>query len=432
LHASRRDKRLVSRSRIIFLIENMSFPRDRRVKQEAAALRQQGCDVSVISPRGATHDEHSFEVIDGVRVYRYWQPWQGRSIAGYLLEYGWAMMWSFIIVCWIWAKEDFDVLHAANPPDLFWLIALPFTLLGKQFVFDQHDLCPELLASRRIKAAHLKGFLFSLERRSYKLANLVIVTNQSAYEIALQRGARKESLCIVRNGPDLDSFADVEACPALKGWARYMALYIGTIGPQDGVDLIVRAAHHIVHDRARRDIRFAILGDGDCVKDLQVLTRALKVEPYVQFCGWLNGTEFLSYISTADVCLAPEPSDEFNQRSSFMKLAEYMCYSKVTISFDLPESRRTLGPAGIFVERDDAAHFGDAVLQALDDPERRHRLGRIAAARLRRSFHWGISRKVLLNAYEAVIWNRSALAANNAGLFEDLEDEDEAALAYRL
>jgi glycosyltransferase involved in cell wall biosynthesis len=362
--------------------------------------------------------------MDGVRIYRYWQPWQGRTVPGYLLEYGWAIVWSFAIVCWIWVKEDFDVLHAANPPDLFWLIALPFTLIGKQFVFDQHDLCPELLASRRIKAAHLRGILFYFERCSYKLAKLVIVTNRSAYEIALARGAKKERLCIVRNGPDLDSFVDIEACPALKGGARYMALYVGTIGPQDGVDRIVKAAHHIVHERARRDVRFAILGDGDSVKDLQTLSHALKVEAYVQFCGWLNGTEFLTYLSTADVCLAPEPPEEFNQLSSFIKLTDYMCYSKITISFDLLESRHTLGPAGIFVERDDTALFGDAVLHALDDPIRRHELGRIAGARLRRSFHWGISRKVLLNAYDAVIWNGAALSANDAGLSKDIGDDD--------
>jgi glycosyltransferase involved in cell wall biosynthesis len=416
----------MNRSRVILLIENMSFPRDPRVRREAAALRQSGCDVSVVCPRGPGDEARSFATVDGVKVYRYPQPWQGNGTAGYLLEYGWAMMCTLVLLCRIWVAEGFDVLHAANPPDLFCVIAWPFTLLGKQFVYDQHDLCPELLGSRLSGSASLRRIVVFFEKLSYRLAKLVIVPNQSAYEIALLRGARKGRVCIVRNGPDLESFEDAAMQPALKGDARYLALYVGTIAPQDGVDRVVRAAEHIVHGRGRTDVKVAIAGDGDSVAALRSLARALRVEEHVEFCGWVEGAEFQSYLTTADVCLAPEPPDAFNQRSSFSKLTDYMLCGKATIAFDLVESRRTLGGAGVLVERDDTALFGDAILEVLDDAGRREELGRVAADRLRRYFHWGLAREVLLRAYETVIWNGAALGDGDEGVTEAPFDWDAA------
>ncbi len=369
-------------------------------------LRHSGCDVSVICPKAKTYDTRSFEVIDGVKVYRYWQPWQGRGIFSYFAEYLWAMVFSFGLVCWIWVTDGFDVLHAANPPDLFCLVGFPFTLIGKRFVYDQHDLCPELLNSRLPAAACLRPVVRFCDWLSYKIATLVIVTNRSAYDVALARGASERQVCIVRNGPELDSSLEAESHPELKDVGKYLALYVGTIAPQDGVDRVVRAAHHIVYDRHRRDVTIAILGDGDSSKDVQALAHTLKVEPYIRLCGWLEGTEFFAYLSAADVCLAPEPPEEFNQLSSFIKLTDYMGYGKATVSFDLLESRRTLGASGVFVERDDPALFGDAILDILDDSVRQQELGSLAAARLRNNFYWGLSSKVLLDAYDNVIWSR--------------------------
>ncbi len=403
------------RPRVVFLIENMSFPRDPRVRREAAAVQQAGWDVSVVCPRGRQHDSRGFEVVGGVKVYRYWQPWRGTGILSYLLEYGWAMAWSLALVCLIWATDGFEVLHAANPPDLFCLVAFPFTLLGKQFVFDQHDLCPELLGSRLREARALRSLVCLFETWSHQLAKLVIVTNQSACDLALARGASRGRLCIVRNGPELELLSDGEVRPELREGAKYLALYAGHISPQDGVDRVVKAAHSIVHVRGRTDVRFAILGEGDSVRELQKLVRSLDLEPFVRFCGWAVGADFHSYLATADVCLSPEPPEDFNQRSSFIKLTDYMSYGKVAICFDLLESRRTLGAAGIFVERDDPALFGDAILSVLDNPAIRRDLGAMAAARLRSSFHWGLSRQVLLQAYETVIRNGLDLCAGEEG-----------------
>jgi glycosyltransferase involved in cell wall biosynthesis len=379
-------------------------------------MRQHGSCVSVVCPKGTEPDEATFEMVDGIAIYRYWQPWQGRDVLSYLLEYGWAMVCTFLIVSWIWIREDFDVLHAANPPDLFWLVALPFVTVGKQFVYDEHDLCPELLMSRIGEEAALRRLYLFLERCSYWLADLVIVTNRSAYESALARGADPERTCVVRNGPDLGYFAEAEPRPELKGGARFLALYVGTMGPQDGADRILQAVQHIVYTRGRRDVKFALVGNGECVADLRVMASTLQIEPYVDFCGWVDGSELFTYLSTADVCLSPEPPVEFNQRSSFIKLTEYMRYGKVTVSFDLLESRRTLGSSGIFVDEDDTALFGDSVLSILGAPKLRRELGEIAADRLGKFFHWGPCSKVLLNAYDRVIWNKEPLHANESGL----------------
>jgi len=362
---------------------------------------------------GKTQDTKHFEHIDGVKIFRYQQPWQGRGVLGYLCEYGWAMMWSFLLLVWIWIKYGFDVLHAANPPDLFCFVAAPFLLLRKRFVFDQHDLCPELLEAKIGPTSILKKMMLIAEHCSYKLADLVVVTNESAYDIASQRGARSEKICIVRNGPDLDHFVGVPADPRLKGDAQHLALYIGAMAVQDGVDRVVRAVHHIVHERGRKDVKFAILGDGDCLSDLQRLAHSLEVEPYIDFAGWVDDTHLFSYLSTADVCLAPDPPIQSNQISTFIKIMEYMCYGKVTVSFDLTESRRTAGPTGIYVEKDDPALFGDSILNILDSPELRERLGEAAAERIRTCLHWGMSSSALLEGYERVIWNRLRLCADS-------------------
>lgn len=181
--------------RVVFLLENMSFPKDPRVRGEAIALKRQGWEVSVISPMGASRNHRWFETVEGVRVYRYWQPFAGGNLWEYCLEFAWAMTWTLGILAWIFMRDGFDVLHGGNPPDLFWIIALPFVLMGKKFVFDQHDLCPELLEARRMHSRIIRKLCLLMERRSYDLAEAVIVTNQSAFEIAAERGAGTRPCC---------------------------------------------------------------------------------------------------------------------------------------------------------------------------------------------------------------------------------------------
>jgi glycosyltransferase involved in cell wall biosynthesis len=393
---------MVRKIQVVLVIENHSFPRDTRVRQEALALASAGLGVSVICPRDTTQDGCSafFEVVDGIPVYRYWQPWQGESPLTYMLEYTGALLCTFFLLIWVWMRHGFDVLHAATPPDLFFLIAAPFKLLGKKFVFDQHDLSPEMFEAKFGQRTFAYRVLLWLERLSYRLADLVIVTNQSFYRIALERGkVDPANLCVVRNGPDLDKFRPVSPRPGLKRGAAALAVYVGVMNRQDGVDHVIRAAEYIVNVRGRKDVRFALVGSGPCVDELRRLTRSLGVEPHVDFAGWLGDEDLLAYLSTADICLVPDPPVRLNQLSTMVKVMEYMCCGKPIVSHDLVETRFSAGTAALYV-KDDSVSFGNAVLELADNCELRNRLGEAGLERVRTELHWGRSKDILLKAYE--------------------------------
>jgi glycosyltransferase involved in cell wall biosynthesis len=392
---------MVRKVQVVLVIENNSFPRDRRVRQEALALASAGLGVSVICPRGTTQDTSAFfEVVDGIPVYRYRQPWQGEGQLTYMLEYTWALLCTFSLLIWVWMRHGFDVVHAATPPDLFFLIAAPFKLLGKKFVFDQHDLSPEMFEAKFGQGRFAYRVLLWLERLSYRLADLVIVTNQSFYRIAVERGrVDPANLCVVRNGPDLDKFRPVPPQPNLKRGAAALAVYVGVMNRQDGVDRVIRAAEYIVNVRDRKDVRFALLGTGDCVDELRQLARSSGVEPYVDFTGLLGDKDLLAYLSTADICLVPDPPVKLNQLSTMIKVMEYMCCAKPIVSYDLLETRYSAGAAALYV-KDDSASFGDAVLELADNCELRNRLGEAGLERVRTELHWGRSKDILLECYE--------------------------------
>jgi len=386
--------------RVVFLIENVSIQRDRRVRQEAAALAGVGCEVSVICPRLKTEAQLP-DFAEGARVYSYLQPWQGAGLLTYALEYSWSLLASSflaLVICW---RNGLDVLHAANPPDLFFLLAIPLRWLGKRFVYDQHDLSPDIFAAKfgsRVRLLH--RLLLFLERCSYGLADLVIVTNQSFRRLASTRGrCAPAKIVVVRNGPDLRGFERGPAKAKLKRGAAFLAVYAGIMGTKAGVDRVIRAAHHIVHERSRKDVHFALLGDGDCRLAMQGLARSLRVEPYVSFPGFLADQELLAWLSTADVCLAPDPPIAVNQLCTSVKLMEYMSCGKPTVCFDLAEAHCSAGEAAIYVKEDDPAQFGDAILELLEDPARRRRMGEAGLQRVQQELKWDTSRRLLLEAY---------------------------------
>ncbi len=386
--------------RVLFLIENVPIARDRRVRQEAAALAAAGCEISIICPRLGT--ETGLPVLPtGTRIYSYLQLWQGAGLVSYGLEYGWSLLATWFLLMRVWLTRGFDILHAANPPDLFFLLAAPFRYLGKKFVYDQHDLSPEIFAAKfggRPRLLH--RLLLWLERCSYRFADLVIVTNQSFRALATNRGkCPPEQVVIVRNAPDLRHFSCGPARPELRQGASFLALYAGIMGSKAGVDRVIRAARHIVYGRGRKDIHFALLGDGDCRAALQQLAHFLEVEKYLSFPGFVGDQQLLAWLSTADVCLAPDPSIPVNQLCTSTKIMEYMSCGKPTICFDLAESRYSAGPSAMYVREDDAAELGDAILDLLDDPARRRRMGQIGLWRVRNELNWERSRRALLEAY---------------------------------
>jgi glycosyltransferase involved in cell wall biosynthesis len=386
--------------RVLMLVENLSFPWDRRMRHLATALRQAGYEVRVICPKGETQDRQSFEVFQGISVYRYPIFFQAKSSVGYLVEYPWAFFCTAILSIYIWIRYGFDIIHSANPPDIFFFLAWPFKLLKKKFVFDEHDVCPELYDSKFQRQDLLYRALLMMQKLSYHTADLIISTNQSYNDIARERGGVPESrLAIVRNGVDMGYFHMTTPRPELKGTFPYMAVYLGVMGKQDGVDRVIRAAHHVVYTLGRRDVVFVMIGKGECWAELQELARALQVGDIVRFVGRISDVLLLDYLSTTDLCLAPDPPDRMNQLSTMTKILEYMACQRPIVSFDLVESRRSAGDAAVYVEGDDPRAFGLAISELLNDPLRREQMGRVGLERSTHLIGWNRSREALLEAY---------------------------------
>lgn len=385
--------------RVLILIENLSFPMDRRMRHEAITLRTAGYEVTVICPRGRHQDHRSFEIFEGIRVYRY-PLYQASQSWGYLLEYSWAMLCTFALMLWISARRGFDYVHTANPPDLFWLIFYPFGWLGKKLVYDQHDLSAETYESKFRRREWLYRLLLFLERGSYRKASLVIAPNKSFYDIAQKRGSvPAEKLAIVRSAPDLSYFRPTEARQELKRGYPYMVAYLGVMNSQDGVDRVVRAAHHVQKIRGRKDVIFTLIGTGPCWNELKDLAGSLELDGTINFTGRISDEDLLAYLSTADVCVAPDPPIELNHLSTMNKIMEYMACGKPIVSFDLIESKRSAGAAAVYVERDDPALLAAAIDDLLQDPARRQTLGASGYERVHSELDWSHSARSLIEAY---------------------------------
>jgi glycosyltransferase involved in cell wall biosynthesis len=388
------------------LVENGSFPFDRRMRHLAEALRMGGYKVTVICPKGEDRDLASSEVVDGIKVYRYPMPFHASHKLGYLIEYTWALLCLGALSTLVWLRDGVDILHTANPPDIMFLIAWPFKLMGTKFVYDQHDLCPELYQSKFERQDGAYRSLLFLERQSYRAADLVISTNQSYRDVARERGGiGDDRSAIVRNGVDIKRFYRTRPRPELKRDFSFMAAYLGIMGKQDGVDRVIQAAHHIVHTFGRKDVLFVLIGKGECWHELQRLSEELQVADIVQFMGFVSDELLLDYLSTADVCLAPDPPDRMNQLSTMTKIMEYMACQRPIVSFDLLETRRSAGDAAVYVEKEDTKMFARAVLELLDDSARRERMGKIGLQRSIELVGLDRSRKALLEGYSRLIKN---------------------------
>jgi glycosyltransferase involved in cell wall biosynthesis len=396
---------------VLMLIENAPFPFDRRMRHFAEALRGAGYDVSVICPRGKEFDESGYQEIDDIRVYRYPPLFQASGKLGYFLEYSWALLCLGALSLIVWMRDGFDVIHCANPPDLLFLIAAPFRLFGKKVVYDQHDLCPELYESKFKRRGGVYRTLLFLERQSYHAADLVISTNQSYRDISRERGdVADERSAIIRNGVDISRFHRRTPRPELKRQFAYMAAYLGVMGRQDGVDRVVQAAHHVVHTFGRRDVLFAMIGKGECWLELQRLSRKLEVDDCMTFLGHVSDDSLIDYLSTADLCLAPDPPDRMNQLSTMTKIMEYMACQRPIVSFELLETRRSAGDAAIYVDHEDTKMFAQAMIGLLDDAARRDKMGEIGLQRSIELVGLDRSREALLEAYSRMLRNPTAVS----------------------
>jgi glycosyltransferase involved in cell wall biosynthesis len=394
-----------SSGRLLHLSENLPLPFDRRVWMELNALRAGGWEVSAICPMGdqwtAPH-----EVIDGIHVWRYPPPPPARGFA----SYAWEFLYCFLRTAWlslvVLARRGFDVIHAANPPDTFWALAAVYKLFGKRYVFDHHDLCPELYLSRF--GAAREGsvphrLLLLLERAQFLTADLVIATNESYRQIALTRGrVAPERVFVVRSGPSRERFATLRPVDAaLRRGRTHLVAYLGVMAPQDGVDHLLRAAR-ILADRGRRDVAYTLIGAGDSFDELRALAHDLGLGDAVEFTGRIPDEEVERILATADVCAVPDPKNPLNDVSTMNKVLEYMACGRPMVAYDLREHRYSAGEGALYAEPNREDCLADRLAELLDDPERRERMGAYNRRRFLEAMAWEYSAGELLRAYRTL------------------------------
>jgi len=397
--------------RVLMLLENSLYPHDSRVHAEATTLAGAGYQVTVITP--AYRGQRFHEVLDGVRVYRFPFRTSGRGFLGYLWEYGYSMVATFVVSLIVFARHGFDVIHANNPPDLFVLVAAFYKLFGVRFVFDHHDLSPEMYEARfgrRARRSIYQALVF-FEKLSCRLADHVIATNESYKAIEMQRGGVSEQrITIVRNGPDLDRIRPVDPDADLRRRGRTIIGYMGAMATQDGVDYLLRAIWHLVYDLRRTDFFCVLIGPEDPAVGLEALTIKLGLQDYVWRTGYIPFADLLRYLSTADICVDPDPSNPFNDRCTMTKMMVYMALEKPIVAFDLPEHRFSAQGSALYVKPNDELEFARALVELMDDPDRRKAMGRFGRQRVESALTWSHSVPFLLDVYKKVTTNAAVAA----------------------
>lgn len=386
----------------LLLVENLSVPTDRRVWLECQSLRGAGWDVVVVCPKGRDRDRQGYERLEGIEIHRFDLRLAESGPAGYVREYA-SAMWSILrIVRRLARTRDFDVVHACNPPDGLLLAALPLRRRAA-FVFDHHDLVPELYATRfGGRSTLLARATMLVEWLSFALADVVLAPNESYRRIALERGRKRaERVFVVRNAPDLERFRPGTPDESLKRGKAHLLAYVGVLGPQDGGDVAIGALELLM--RRRSDWHAVFAGDGDGLAGLRRLTADVGLEEQVEFVGWVGDREIQRILSTADVCLSPEASSPLNDASTMIKVAEYMAMERPVVAFDLPETRYTAADAAVYASSDDEAAFAACIDELLDDPVRREEMGTAGRARLEGGLSWRHSERVLLEAYDCAV-----------------------------
>jgi glycosyltransferase involved in cell wall biosynthesis len=400
--------------RVLIIVQNLPVPLDRRVWLECQALTTAGYGVSVICPKGP--GDPSFEILDGVRIHKYAPPPAAKGLFAYLYEFLYCWLRTAILAVREYRQVGFDVLQACNPPDTYFALAALFRPLGVKFVFDHHDLCPEIYVAKFGQAGGIVyRTLLGLERATFRSADHVISTNDSYRQIAVTRGGRAlETVSVVRSGPDLRRLTRRPAVPELKEGADFLCAYVGIMGRQDGVELLLDAARVVVHEMGRTDVHFALLGFGDCLDDLRAQAVRDGLEDFVTFTGRVGDHALRRYLSTADLGLSPDPRSAFNDLSTMNKTVEYMAFGLPVVAFDLKETRVSAGKAATYVADGDVGGFAKAIVELLDDPSRRAEMGRIGRDRVVRELAWEHQAPRYLSLYDELLHPKPAARPKKA------------------
>jgi glycosyltransferase involved in cell wall biosynthesis len=389
---------------VLIIVENLTVPLDRRVWQEATTLRDAGYTVSVVCPQGGSYTA-AYEQIDDIHIFRHPLPLEADGALGYLIEYSWALAWEFLLAWRAYFKVGFDVIQACNPPDTIFLIAGFFkAVLGTRFIFDHHDINPELYEAKFGKRGIFHRLLLTFERWTFRTADVAIATNDTFKRIAVERGGmHRDRVFVVRSIPDVSRFRRREPNAHLRNGRRHVVGYVGIMGNQDGVDLLVDAMDHLVNGCGRRDIQCVIVGSGTALDGLKAQARGKGLDAYVTFTGFMSGEPLLRALSTFDIGVIPDPKNCYNDKISMNKHFEYMSLGIPFVSYDLDEGRKISGDTAVYAENNCPLSLADRMATLIDDRDQRTRLAEQGKARASTLLRWETERANLLAAYDMAL-----------------------------
>jgi|SRR5450755_82226 glycosyltransferase involved in cell wall biosynthesis len=392
---------------ILIIVENLPVPFDRRVWQEAHTLKDNGAKISIICPKMKGYDK-SYECLDGIDIYRHFLPTEGKGVLGYILEYSVALFWEFFLSLRIFTKKRFHVIQGCNPPDLIFLVALFYKLFGVKYVFDHHDINPELYISKFAKKGFFYRCLLFTERLTFATADYSIATNESYREIAIKRGKMNpEKVQVVRSGPKLDRLKLGDGNVKYKKSREFLIGYVGVIGKQEGLDLLLEAAKFII--TSRNDVHFAIVGDGTGLNIIKMMAKEMKLDDYVDFYGRVDDYTMVDILNTSDVCVNPDLPTEMNNLSTMNKIMEYMALRKPIVQFNLKEGRLSAQEASLYSDNHSTQDFADKIIWLLDNKEERIRMGEYGYERVINKLAWKYESQKLVDLYQKVLPSNDSL-----------------------
>ncbi|MGQ7829917.1 glycosyltransferase family 4 protein [Altererythrobacter sp. Z27] len=394
---------------VLIIVENLPVPFDRRVWQEARTLEAAGAQVAVICPKGRGFYK-AHEVIDGIAIYRHPLPLEASKVGGFLVEYGAALFWQVRLAWKIWREQRFDAIHGCNPPDLIFLVALLFKPFGVKYIFDHHDIVPELFEAKFGKRGVFWRIARVLEWLTFRTADVSIATNDSYRRIAMDRGKMPPGkVHVVRSGPDLSRLRPVPPVESWKNGRAHLVGYVGVMGEQEGIELLIEAIEHVVRDKGRRDIQFCLVGDGPSLTEHRDAVAAKGLDQFVTFTGSATDQQLIEVLSTMDLGVNPDRVNTMNDLSTMNKILEYMALSKPVVQFDVTEGRFSAQGASAYAKPNDPIDFAEKLVELIDDPARRAAMGALGRERIEQELNWNRQIAPLIAAY------RNALGSDNSG-----------------
>lgn len=389
--------------RVLIVVENLPVPLDRRVWLEATSLTEAGYHVSVICPKGRGWDK-SYEEIDGVHIYRFPEPPEAHSGAvAYATEYWHAIWHMFRLAKVVKREQGFDIIHGCNPPDMIFALGWRYRLSGVRYLFDHHDVCPELFEAKFGRRGPLFWVMHFMERITFGAASVSMATNESFKRIAIRRGKMKEEdVFVVRSAPKLDNFHPGPGKDSYRKGAKHVMGYVGVIGQQEGMDLMALAAEHLVKDLGYSDTHFVIVGFGPTLEETIADVKSRGLESHFTFTGPLFGDDLLEALNATDIGISPDPKNSMNDISTMNKVMEYMTLEKPLVQFDLTEGRASAGDAALYAENNDPKDFAAKIAWLIENPVEAKAMGQRGRKRVLERLSWKDSVPHLLAAYDRI------------------------------